>query len=137
MKKNRKKVYPNERGEFDLVIAGETQTLRYTFNALKELEKHFKAKGPQEILSGMDSWSTSDHCVFIAAGLKRGTMPDVTEEQLGDLLTFDKMKYYIETIAGAFIGQTQEEEEESGTDAEQDDPNQTTNDAAPVGSGEG
>lgn len=102
----REKVFANERGEFEITIGGEEKILRYSFGALKELERHFKVKGPQALLAGMPNWSTDDHIVFIRAGLTRGSDPDITVAELEDLLTLDRLKYYIETIASAILGVT-------------------------------
>ena len=120
---SKQRVFANERGEFELVISGTEYTLRYTFGALKELEKHFKAKGPQQLLSKMTEWSAGDHMVFILAGMKRGSSPDITLEQLEDLLTLDKLKYYIETIASAMLGVTEEDAAEvEAIQSDEEDP---------------
>lgn len=115
------KVLPNEKGEFDLLIGGEEYTMRYTYGALKELEKHFKVKGPQKIFESLGNWSTDDHVALILAGLKRGSGKGLTVEQLEDMLTFDQMRYYIETISKAMLA-GREEDEKHIEDKDEEDP---------------
>jgi len=114
------KAMPDERGEFELEISGELYTMRYSYAAIKELERHFKRKGPQGILEGIEKWSTDDHIAFLLAGLKRGSAPKMTAEELEEMLTLDRMRYYIETVAGAIVSGSDGGDSSSDEDSEED-----------------
>jgi hypothetical protein len=93
-----KKLYNKARGEVPIVIAGEEHILRFTLGAIREVKDYFGAKTIQEIVSNKEYDDLEKITVWLAAGLKRGSMPDATLEQMEEMLLLTEIQSYTEAI---------------------------------------
>ena len=90
---------PNsKRGEIDIQIDGETHGMRFTMGAVRELQEHFKADSLQDTFQNGEKWGARDIVTVIHVGLKRGSGPDITIEDLEEKLLLSEMSQYMEVI---------------------------------------
>lgn len=88
----------SKRGEVAITIGGEEHVLRFSLGALREIQEHFGTKGLQETFENAENWGAADLVVLFMAGLKRGSMPDVTKEALEELLVMQEIPEYMEAL---------------------------------------
>jgi hypothetical protein len=82
-----------KRGEFEMRIGGKEEVLRFPMRAAAEIAKRFGVKGFEALFDGIDSWGPDDWAFVLAQGLKRGSRPDATADQLLDELMLDEIAY--------------------------------------------
>jgi len=96
----------SHRGEVDIDIGdGVERKLRFTFNAMAEIEEHFGGDRPiQEILTAesLKRAKASDWRAIIAAGLRAGGDEEMTDERLGSIMGFGEMMEATAKINEAF-----------------------------------
>lgn len=110
------------RGEVDLELGGETVTLRFTWQALIDLQR-MTGKTVQQLFgaSGL-LFGPSEIAAVIAAGL-RHVDRKITPERVAEKLDPAKFTYYIETVgqglaAALGVGEKTGEKVEEDADAE-------------------
>ena len=82
-----------KKGEFEMQIGGRLETLRFPMRAAAEIAKRFKVKGFDALFEGLDSWGPEDWAFVLAQGLRRGSRPSGTDDQLLDELMLDEIAY--------------------------------------------
>jgi len=91
----------SKRGLVDIEIGGELHQVRFTLGAMRELEEHFKVKSLAAVFANAREWGTTDYLFVVAAGLKRGSMPDATPEKIEDLVTIAELAPVVDTLTKA------------------------------------
>lgn len=94
------------RGEVELLICGERHVLRFTLGALRELKEQFKAANLVDLFKDASSWGPEELTALFVAGLRRGSMPDATFEQIEELLVMQELPQYAEALSAALNAST-------------------------------
>jgi len=84
---------------------GVERALRYSFNALAEIEDHFGGESIQQIFINTEriaQLKASDWVFLFWAGLKGGGDTEITREEVGDLMDISEMQTYSEAMMQAF-----------------------------------
>ena len=89
------------RGEVEIKLNDDvTRTMRMRFNAMRKIEKHF-GRSIFELFSGeaaLRQLKIEDIMVIFQSALVDGGHKDMTLDQLGDLMDFNLLGYYIERL---------------------------------------
>lgn len=93
-----KKLVNKVRGEVPVVIGGEEHVLRFTIGAIREVKDYFQAKNIQEIVESKEYDDLTKITVWLAAGLRRGSMPDASLETVEEMLLLSEIPQYTEAI---------------------------------------
>jgi hypothetical protein len=87
----------------DIELDGEPHQMRFTLGAIEEIEEAFGEEGAKtkltEVFENSESWSARDVSTIFMAGLKRGSLPDATREEVADMLVFSDFQYYAEQLS--------------------------------------
>ncbi len=93
-------------GLIDIKISGELHQLRFSLGAIEEIEDYFGAdkagKTIAQVFADSGNWSARDISMIFFAGLRRGSLPDATREEIADMLLFSEFPYYAEVLSEAF-----------------------------------
>lgn len=92
------------KGEADVAVSSGTFTLAYTFRAAASLEASFGKPFPKIIEDMQASQSITDLTAVLAAGLKKHH-PDLSLDQVGDLITMAEAGIWAEALGKAIGGE--------------------------------
>jgi len=90
------------RGEVEITICGERHRLRFTLGALRELKERFGAGSVADIFKASDQWGPDDIAFLFWSGLRRGSLPDATVEDVEEMMILQEMPHYAEALTAAF-----------------------------------
>lgn len=90
------------RGEVEIKICGEVHQLRFTLGAMRELKERFGVKSVAEIFKNANDWGPDDIAFLFHAGLKRGSLPDASLEDIEEMMVLQELPDYAEALSRAF-----------------------------------
>lgn len=81
-------------GSIKITLDGEERWLRFPNRAMRQLQERFKVKTPEAVWQKMRDWTTDDWTFVMALGLQCGSEPEITEEQVDDMILGTETPYY-------------------------------------------
>lgn len=109
-----------KRGLIDIELGGEIHQLRFPNSVMRQLQERLKVQTPLGVWEKMTSWTTDDWQHVLCLGLQKGSDPNITLEEVDDLILGTETLYYIavlsETINAAIKGEGVSEQTRSLVD---------------------
>jgi hypothetical protein len=98
------------RGKLAVDFGGQEKTIRFPNSVMRVLQERFEVKTPLEVWQSIPQWSADDWCEVFYHGLRKGSDPDITKEQVDDLIEGTDIPYYqallFGTVNAALDGRT-------------------------------
>ena len=85
---------------------GRKEFIRFPMVAMMAIEERFSTvtEDVKKYLGDAENWAFKDWPFIVSVGLKFGSVPDVTEEEIGLELTMAQRSYWFNRILSAFTG---------------------------------
>lgn len=90
-----------KRGRIPIELDDGTHELRFPNAAMRELQERFHCKSPGDIWKQMGEWGADDWLAVMFAGLKNGSDPHITKNEVDDLIIGTEVPYYQVVLMGA------------------------------------